>query len=287
MPHHSEFDVLKSGRSADGRGTIRTNRLQTRACRGVAAIVLLAALARAQEPTPVISGAGVVNGASFVRGLTPGGLATVFGTGLTSNVNGVIRAAGFPMPSNLQGTMLMVNGVAAPLTSIANIDGTEQINFQAPFEIGAGDRAVIVVRNGQKTSEPVSVAVASFQPGIFMVDGKRGIAVHGSNNALVTTGSPARRGEVIVIYATGLGPVAPPIGTGVAASPQYLTFAASPVTVMIGNQSAPPLFVGLTPGFAGLFQVNVRIPQTAPTGDIAISLEAGGAASPTVLLAVE
>jgi uncharacterized protein (TIGR03437 family) len=247
----------------------------------------LVIVALAQEPTPVITAAGVVNAATFSAGLTPGGLATVFGSGLTFKVNGIILAAGFPMPANLQGTMLMVNGVPAPLTSIANINGTEQINFQAPFELAGSSAAMLQVRNGQKLSEPVTVSVAAFQPGIFTSDGRRSIAVHGAGNALVTSGNPALRGEIIVIYATGLGPVNPPVGTGVAASPQHFTFVSNDVMAFFGGQPATPLFAGLTPGFAGLYQVNVRVPDATPSGDVNLSLEVAGVTSPSVLLAVK
>jgi uncharacterized protein (TIGR03437 family) len=229
----------------------------------------------------------VVNGATFVPGITPGGLATVFGTGLTFKVNGILRAAGFPLPANLQGTMLTINGAAAPLTSIANIDGTEQINFQVPFETAAASTAVLQVRNGQQVSMPVTVTVIPIQPGIFTSDGKRGIVVHGADNLLVTPDNPAARGEVIVIYATGLGPTNPPAGTGVAASPQFFTSAAGFVTVFFGAQSATPQFAGLTPGFAGLFQINVQVPAAAPTGDVALALQVAGTASPSVLIAVK
>ena len=81
----------------------------------------LASVAFAQEPTPVFTAARVVSAASFTPGLTPGGLATVFGTGLTFGVNGVLRAPGFPMPANIQGTTLYVNGVAAPLATDAAV----------------------------------------------------------------------------------------------------------------------------------------------------------------------
>jgi uncharacterized protein (TIGR03437 family) len=246
----------------------------------------LLSIAWGQEPAPFFSAAGVVSAATFTPGLTPGGLATLFGSGLTFGVNGIIQAAGFPLPANLSGTMLMVNGVAAPLTSIANVNGMEQINFQAPFETGAAGTAILQVRNGQMLSAPVAVAVLPFQPGIFTSDGRRGIVVHGGDFSLVTPANPARRVEVIVIYATGLGPVTPPPGTGAAASPDHLTTAANPVTVNFGTVAAAPMFAGLTPGFAGLFQINVTVPDNVASGDIRISLAVAGTSSPEVLLAV-
>jgi minor extracellular serine protease Vpr len=255
-------------------------------CVRALAALLFVSVACCQEPAPVFTAEGVVSAATFAPGLTPGGLATVFGTGLTTGVDGIIRAAGFPMPGNLHGTMLLVNGVAAPLTAIAGAGVAGQINFQAPLELAGATTAVLQVRNGQTLSAPVTVSVFAFQPGIFTSDGRRGLAVHATDYSLVAPDNPARRGETIVIYATGLGPVTPPIGTGVAADPQNLMFAANPVGVVFATEHVTPMFAGLAPGFAGLFQINVTVPDDAPTGDIALSLEIAGASSPSVLLAV-
>jgi uncharacterized protein (TIGR03437 family) len=249
--------------------------------------IWVATVAFAQEPTPVFTAAGVVSAASFAPGLTPGGLATLFGTGLTFGVNGVLRAPGFPMPANIQGTMVYVNGVAAPLKSVADVDGKEQINFQVPMELAGTSAAVLQARNGQQLSQPVVVPVVPFQPAVFTSDGQRGVVVHGVGGALVTPENPAAAGEIVVIYATGLGPVNPTLGTGVAASPGHLTYTANSVMVSFGNQAGTPIFAGLTPGFAGLYQINVQVPARTPAGNVAVVVTVGEVSSPPVLIAIK
>ena len=238
-------------------------------------------------PTPFFTTNGVVNAASGVLGITPGGIATIFGFGLTFNLVGILRAPGFPLPANIYGTQLFVNGQLAPLLAVSSINGRDQINFQAPFELAGSTLAVLQVTNGVAISRPVPVPVIPIQPGIFTSDGKRGIVVHGLNNALVTPQNPASHGEEIVIYATGLGAVTPFLGTGVAASPMYFTYAAGTTLALFAGVSMTPDFAGLTPGFAGLFQINVAVPADAPVGDIALGLSVNGITSPTVLLAVK
>ena len=77
--------------------------------------------------------------------------------------------------------------------------------------------------------------------------------------------NPAPRGGVIVLFATGAGVVDPPLLTGQPAPVSPLSRAKNPI-VLIGGQALAPDFAGMTPGFAGLLQVNARIPAQAPTG---------------------
>ena len=76
------------------------------------------------------------------------------------------------MPANIQGMMLYVDGVAAPRTSIANVNGMEQIKLQVPMELAGSSAAVLQARNGQQLSHPVVVPVVPFQPTVFTSDGR-------------------------------------------------------------------------------------------------------------------
>lgn len=87
----------------------------------------------ATKPTPRQSGAvDVVNAASFLPGISPGGLATVFGENLT-DVSGVVVANTNPLPARLAGVEVDVNGVPAPIFSIAHTNGEDQISLQVPY----------------------------------------------------------------------------------------------------------------------------------------------------------
>jgi uncharacterized protein (TIGR03437 family) len=58
--------------------------------------------------------------------------------------------------------------------------------------------------------------------------------------------------------------------------------AANPI-VTLGGVPLPPqdvLYVGLAPGAVGLYQVNIRIPQSAPVGNQELTLTVYGKTSP-------
>src|ERR1700676_4268657 len=85
----------------------------------------------------------VFNAASFEAGVSPGGLATVYGTDLPS-VSGVIVASSDPLPSTLGGVSVTINGISAALFSVAYANGQDQISFQVPYETPVGNGAVEV-----------------------------------------------------------------------------------------------------------------------------------------------
>ena len=104
---------------------------------------------------------------------------------------------------------------------------------------------------------------------------------------LVTMDNPVAPGDIIVIFAAGLGPVAPEVTAGAAAPVSPLAFAAGEVTVTIGGLTAPVFFAGLTPGFAGLYQINASVPEGVTLGDaITLVVQVGDGVSRSVTIAV-
>jgi hypothetical protein len=107
-----------------------------------------------------------------------------------------------------------------------------------------------------------------------------GIVQHAVDHSLVTQQNPARRGELVIAYATGMGAVEPPVATGAAAllpAPTVILHFGEAGIEIFMCQSAPScatrismtaLFAGLSPGNAGVYQINFRIPDNAPTGDV-------------------
>ncbi len=234
----------------------------------------------------------VTNGATFARGpLARGGAASIFGFALT-DVSGIVQAEGYPLPTELAGVSVTVTGVPAPLYAVANVNGVQQINFQVPYEAPrdalTADFA-IVVKNKAGTSLPVRERIRNV-PGVFTVDGTNGAIQHASDFTLVSRSSPAARGEVVIIYATGLGAVDPPVPSGLPAPAAPLSRTLVNPSVTIGGAGAEVLFSGLTPGYAGLYQVNARIPENAPTGlvDVILTINASnGEVSRPVKIAVQ
>lgn len=218
-------------------------------------------------PAPAVAAGGVVNAASFARApenaIAPGSLISIFGTNLTNG--STWAASALPLPVKLAGTAVTVNGVAAPLLFVS----PGQINAQLPFEIRAGAAAGLTVSTPNRTSAPEALRVETAAPGIFVLTGGR------------------RAGESITIYATGLGPVAPPVSTGAAAPLSPLSRTAAEPEVTIAGARASVTFSGLAPQFAGLYQVNAVIPAGLPAGPASLSIQTGALKSNSLTVTIE
>jgi uncharacterized protein (TIGR03437 family) len=120
----------------------------------------------------------------------------------------------------------------------------------------------VKVTVSQLPSGVYTVPLAPVSPGVFaIVDATSGLVVSGS--------TPVKRGDALVIYANGLGPVSnqPASGEPSPGPPQPLAATSVSPTVTIGGSTATLIFSGLTPGSVGLYQVNVTVPVDAPTGN--------------------
>jgi uncharacterized protein (TIGR03437 family) len=257
----------------------------------------------AEQTPPVLSYRGVVNGATFAQNqpLAPGAIVSLFGSQLAYSVEG---ATVTPLPKELASTKVMIGGVEAPLFFVS----WGQINFQVPNEVAAGTTTVQVVRDGQ-TGNRISATVAARTEGLFRLNpvflGEYGAITNASqgNNFPIPSelaasvgiaGAPARPGDVLTIYATGLGAVSPAVATGQEApSQEPLARAVDVPSVNFLSRFLFPLrqtpsFIGMAPGFIGLFQINVAIPLEAPTNPrTPLNLEYPGGLSNTVEIAVE
>ncbi len=241
---------------------------------------------------------GIVNGASFdpVQGIAPGTIVSLFGINLAS---GVDRPEETPLPCEFLSARVRVNGIDAPFFFAS----PGQLNFQVPFELSPGGARIEVSRDGV-AGNSISAPVFERSPGIFLlgVDNYGAIVNASQGNFPLPTEvgrriglrtTPARPGDVIVIFATGLGPVNNPVPTGEATPDSPLPRTLERPNV---NYSTSPFglserasFSGLSPRFVGLYQVNVPIPVTVPTNPrTPITLEFNdGTRSNTAHIAVE
>ena len=104
---------------------------------------------------------------------------------------------------------------------------------------------------------------------------------------VVNAGAPAHVGDTIVLYCTGLGAVSPAVGDG-AAPGQQLSNTVGTAKVMVGGQSAHVGFAGLTPGYAGLYQVNATVPQGVQSGSsVPVAITIDGQTSPPITIAIK
>lgn len=211
---------------------------------------------------PLLLSAGVTNAASFVTGLPPpGSLASIFCSGLTGIPS--LEIAGFPFPLTLYGVTVTIGGVPAPIIALADFGSYQQIDLQVPWnqqsddiEVSQGSVAAWITQDDSTTSPP----------GIFTVDGVHGAIQH-ADFSLVTEANPAKPGEVVLVYATGLGPVATPIATDQLAPVSPLDMTTQQVTVSVAGKPAAVLYAGLAPGELGVYQLNVQLPRNLAAGD--------------------
>ena len=237
---------------------------------------------------PVIAYQGVLDNATFVPGdsVSPGDVMVVKGDQLSFSAYTAGPAP--PLVTQLADTSVLVNGTAAPLfyTSYG------QIAFQLPSSTAPGQALVQVKRTDGTLSNSVSVNVAARAPKVLQLfGGPWGAIVNADSCGGVTPcilgGSlpmpasysqpgypayPAKVGDTLEIFAIGMGPTTPAVASGQASpggsSLAYLTDSPS-VNFGLGvtsNIVVTPSFAGLTPTFAGLYQLNVTIPPNAPKG---------------------
>lgn len=231
-----------------------------------ALFLVILALPLFAQPTSV---AGVVNAASFQQGqaVAGGSLVSIFGTSLASSL---AIADSIPLSTSMNGVSVTFNDIPAPLLFVA----PGQINAQLPWNVSAG-QATVVVTTGGSAAPGATFQVGPSAPGIFAVQFGVGqaIAINNADSTLAApvesipglTTHPAKAGDAIIIYATGLGPVDSPVDSG--QIPGTLTRTLTVPTVLVGGAQAQVLFSGLTPQFVGVNQVNIVVPSNAPTGD--------------------
>jgi uncharacterized protein (TIGR03437 family) len=225
------------------------------------ALVLCAA---ARGAAPSYSAAGIVSTASYAPApFAPNTLVTIFGTGLADSA----RAAGpgdmngYAMPTLLGTTRVYINGVDVPLLYVS--DG--QINLLIPARTALEPATVRVVRNGQSGPE-VAVPMTAAAPAVFVSAAGLAIVTH-ADGSLVAAEKPAVPGEIVVIYAAGLGKTAflPPENEIPHTPSEIADRASVRVTVDgVAVDAAAILYAGVTPGFGGLYQINLVLPQNAP-----------------------
>jgi adhesin/invasin len=211
-------------------------------------------------------------------------LITVYGVNLA---NGSGPSKGLPLPQDLNGAQVLLGDVPLPILYTT----TGQLNVQVPYTV-PNTQYQLMVQHGSALSVPQTLLVAPAQPGIFTMNEQgtgQGSIVKSDGITIAQPGTPTHIGETVVIYCTGLGAVTPAVKEGTPApSTPPLATTVNPVTVMIGGQPASVAFAGLSPGYAGLYQVNAVVPAGITTGDtVPVTLTVAGRSSPPVTIAVE
>jgi len=237
----------------------------------------------AAPAAPAINAGGIISAVqdAQIAAASPGAIISIYGTnlaGATSDAGGVDIPA---LPTGLNGTDVRIGGRLAALFFVS----PNQINAQVPYETPVGDAQVFVVRGGDNFSAPATLRVGAVSPGIFVTS--LGAAVlKNADFSLVSATNPAAADEVLSIFGTGLGAVTPAVPSGAFAPSSPIALTAVPPTVTVGGRDATVLGSALAPGFVGLYQVAIRMPQGVPPGNQPVILTIGGVRSNTAQMAV-
>jgi len=195
----------------------------------------------------------------------PGAMLKITGSNLAPSKASATIVEG-ALPLALDGVSATVNGIAAPLYSIA----PGEIDIQVPYETALGPAALSVNNHGQIGYYIFDVAIAA--PEIFKTP-----------SGFLMPAASARQGQTISAYVTGDGDVIPFLATGMTpasgTAPANLPGPGLPVSVKIGDVRVPVSFYGVTPGVVGVTQINFTVPPAAPLGVQPVVVTIGGIAS--------
>jgi uncharacterized protein (TIGR03437 family) len=234
----------------------------------MAAVVLLAALALAQSSGsgPYYTAQSIANSAAGVAGLyAPNTFVTIYGQNLayTTGFLDASDVSGGTLPTVLgtTGVRVLINNIPADIYYVS----PTQVNLLIPTSLTPGPAMLqLVVDSLAGPAIPIMLQVAA--PGFFQSDATTVLGIH-LDGSTITAASPARAGEIVVLFASGLGPTNP------AAIPNVIPRVAASVTPMssfsllINGVAVSPqqiLYAGVVPMFAGLFQINLQLPGALP-----------------------
>jgi uncharacterized protein (TIGR03437 family) len=217
-------------------------------------------------------GTNAVNQLKLTLDGVPAVTVTVSAGSAVPSIRAVVNAASLAPPiapgslaailgTNLSGARLMLNGAA--LVELAATD--TEIDFYLPPGVTQGTASLTVIAPSG-TQSAATANIVPLAPGIFPGGVRRagGGAIHA--------------GDTIEIYCTGLGPTE--------AAGALQTTVVTP-TVFVGALPLQPVFSGLAPGFTGLYQVDVQLPASVPSGLQSIVLSADNAHSNSIGITVQ
>jgi uncharacterized protein (TIGR03437 family) len=228
------------------------------------------------QPAGVIT--GVVNGASFGAGFASATWVSIFGTNLSASTQiwGASDFVNGALPASLDQVSVSIDGKPAYVEYIS----ATQINVLAPDDATTGNVQIQVTAAGQ-TSNSFTAQKQPYAPAFFTFDnGKYVAAEHSDYTLLGATGliagvttTPAQPGEVVLLYGTGFGPTSPATPTDQLVTAEA-SLPANSVQISIGGVAAAVQFAGLTG--SGLYQFNVTVPSSLPSGDAPVLATIGG-----------
>ena len=212
-------------------------------------------------------------------GIAPGMAVEIFGSNLAAGGTSTI-ASSLPFLTTLGNVSVVIGGIPAPLYYVS----PGQINAEVPFELTPGGNYQVIVSANGALTVPDHFVSAPAAPGIAAY-GSGGIIAQHLDGTLITAASPAMPAEIVVFYLAGLGSAMNQPATGNAA-PAPPTGPVNPLVLTLNGTVTPALFVGLTPGTVGLYQIDFTVPAGTPDGNLVLTVSQAGAISNVTILPV-
>jgi uncharacterized protein (TIGR03437 family) len=234
---------------------------------------------------PAISAAISASGFGGFSFIAPGTWIEIYGSNLAADTRQWAGSdfTGVNAPTSLDGTKVTIGGQPAFIDYIS----PSQVNALVPSNVPTGLQQ-ITVTTLQGTSAAYNVTVNAAEPGLlapssFTIAGIPYAVALFTDGAYVLpvgaiagiTSRPAKPGDVITLYGVGFGPVTPAIAAGQLV--QQLNSLALPLQMSLGGVPAIPSYLGLAPGYTGLYQFNLTVPNLSPA-NAALTFSLGGTA---------
>jgi uncharacterized protein (TIGR03437 family) len=234
------------------------------------------------DSLPAIATGGVLNNLSPQIGapVAPGTVVQLYGSSLATGAGSATIING-QLSTTIGGVSVLVGGLNAPLFYTSS----GQIDLQIPSELQPNQQYQVIVDNNGVRSKPESINTTAVQPGLASFpDGT--VIAQDINYQLINAQNPAHAGDVITLYLTGMGATTPAVPTGMVSPATPLAVTTVQPQVTIDGVAGEVSFSGLTPGAVGLYQINVRIPAGARTGDLPLVVSQNGVMSNTAMVPV-
>ncbi len=229
---------------------------------------------------PIYDAASIVNAADNQSGvLAANTLGTIYGANMAYSTAAIsssnILGGVLPVVLGSSETEVFVNHYAANLYYVS----PSQINFLVPPNMIAGPAVVQVTIDGL-AGPAISLTLGAAAPGLFQLNAQNAVAT-AADGSVLTSDSPAQPGDIVTLYATGLGQVTPPAIYGQLPTAAAPLIAGANLSILLDGVAVGPgaiEYAGVAPGFAGLYQINVTLP-TSTGSNPEIRLQLDGAIS--------
>ena len=214
-----------------------------------------------------ISPRGVVSAAGLAAPPSPGGLISVYGINFSGD--SIVNASGFPLPPVLAGASVLASGSQIPMLSVSPWQITAQLPQEAAvqstkFQASFADAVVTPAEAAEVSASAPALFFAPISQGVNTI--YQAAAFHAGTAIPADDDHPAQAGEILEMYGTGIGVTDPMVGAGQPSPLSPPAQARVQPVVRIGNIEAKVLFAGLTPGLAGVAQMNVVVPSGLKAG---------------------